>query len=97
MSSFPTGLRRAALALSMVLAVPTAGLATADGPDFFRVAGVASNDVLWIRSGPSTRYRKVGSIPFNGTGVQNLGCSRGWCRVRYRGVTGYSSARYLFE
>ena len=76
--------------------VPSA-YATADGPDFFRVAGVASNDVLWIRSGPGARYRKVGSIPFNGTGVRNLGCGRRWCRVRYRGVTGYAAQRYLFE
>jgi hypothetical protein len=32
------------------------------------VVDVASWDVLWIRSGPSTRYQKVGSIPHNGCG-----------------------------
>ena len=84
------------LAAALLLAPATAH-ATADGPDFFRVAGVATNDVLWIRSGPSSRFRKVGSIPFNGRGVRNMGCERRWCRVEYRGVTGWAHGRYLHE
>ena len=88
----------AVLGAALALALPAEhARATADGPDLFRVAGVSSDDVLWIRSGPSTRYRKIGSIPFNGAGIKNLGCARRWCRVRYRGVTGYASQRYLFE
>jgi len=61
------------------------------------VVGVASWDVLWIRSGPSTRYDRVGSIPFNGCGVAvNWSACRGsWCRVHYRGVSGWAHTRYL--
>ena len=61
------------------------------------VVGVASWDVLWIRSGPSTRYRKVGAIPHNGCGVRVYWrtCRRAWCRVRYRGVRGWAHTGYL--
>ena len=83
-------------ALFSAIAVPAAH-ATADGPDFFRVVGVAGDDVLWIRSGPSARTRKLGAIPFDARGVRNLGCRGRWCRVQYRGVRGWSHIRYLRE
>jgi len=61
------------------------------------VVDVASWDVLWIRSGPSTRYQKVGSIPYNGCGVRVVwnDCSGNWYRVSYRGVWGWAHTRYL--
>jgi len=75
--------------------------ATADGPDHLRVIGVQRGDVLWIRAGPSANHRKVGSVPFDGRGINNLGCrSFGqsfWCQVKYRGVVGWSNGRYLGE
>jgi len=54
-----------------------AALATADGPDYFRVVGVASNDVLNIRSEPNASAPKIGSIPPGADGVRNLGCEGG--------------------
>jgi uncharacterized protein len=48
--------------------------AEADGPDFYAVAGVSVNDVLNIRSGPDAGARKIGSIPYDGRGLRNLGC-----------------------
>ena len=87
----------AAIVASAALMPVPAARATADGPDFLRVVGVASDDVLWIRSGPSSRYRKVGSIPFDARGVRNRGCERRWCRVEYRGMRGWSHGRYLRE
>ena len=61
------------------------------------VVDVASWDVLWIRSGPSTGYEKVGSIPHDGCGVRVFwsSCRGPWCRVRYRGVEGWAHTRYL--
>ena len=93
---------RAATRVAVVATLALAGLtapaiATASGPDWFRVSGVASWDVLWIRSAPSSRASKVGSIPADGTGVRNLGCEGRWCRVEYRGVVGWSHGRYLRE
>lgn len=92
--------RRAVAAFTvaaLAVSVTTSALATADGPDFLRVVGVASDDVLWIRSGPSARTRKLGAIPFDARGVRNLGCRNRWCRVQYRGVRGWSHIRYLRE
>ena len=61
------------------------------------VTGVASWDVLWIRSRPTARSRKVGAIPYRGCGVRVYWshCRRSWCRVYYRGVSGWAHTRYL--
>ena len=58
----------AALAIgSLVLALPARPVrAEADGPDFYRVTGVAADDVLNIRSGPSAKDAVVGTVPPNG-------------------------------
>ncbi len=93
-------------------------LATADGPDYFAVSGVAEGHVLNLREGPAATTRRTGVIPHDGWGLRNLGCegmptfaeweamSEGervesgrhrWCRIEYRGVTGWVAGRYLRE
>ena len=49
-------------------------LAEADGPDFYAVTGVAADDVLNLRTGPSPGAEKIGEIPHDGRGLRNLGC-----------------------
>ncbi len=62
----------------------------------YRVRGIKSNDVLYIRARPSAKSKKVGSIPPYGKGVEKLGpCKRNWCKINYRGITGWSSMMYL--
>jgi uncharacterized protein YraI len=51
-----------------------AALAEADGPDFYAVTGVAADDVLNLRAGPSAGAEKIGEIPHDGRGLRNLGC-----------------------
>ncbi len=74
--------------------------ATADGPDNWRVKGVASNDTLNIRSQPNYKSKKVGKIPYNATCLKNLDCivnkSR-WCKIEYKGTIGWVSGRFLSE
>jgi uncharacterized protein len=67
------------LCLIAVLALwlPDMPRAEADGPDFFAVSGVASDDVLNIRSDPSAGAAKVGQIPPDANGLRNLGCEGG--------------------
>lgn len=65
------------LNLSLALFDVRAVQATADGPDYFAVTGVAAADVLNIRVEPSARSAKIGEIPHDGRGVQNLGCQGG--------------------
>ena len=72
--------------------------ATADGPDLYRVAGVAVWDKLNMRAGPATSYRVVGRIPHDGRGIENLGGTVGrWHQVRYQGTVGWAHAGYLAE
>jgi uncharacterized protein YraI len=73
------------------------------GPDRFVVSGLASGDLLNMRSRPSAQADIVARLA-NGTRVRNLGCepvgSARWCRVQTTGsvvVTGWANARYLRE
>ena len=52
-------------------------LADADGPDYYKITGVASNDVLNIRSKADPASKKVGVIPSGADCVKNLGCTGG--------------------
>lgn len=65
------------LGLLLVLIFTAPGYASADGPDYFKVVGVASNDVLNIRAEPSAASAKIGSIPPDADGIRNLGCKGG--------------------
>ena len=64
----------------------------------YRVYGVAADDVLNMRSGPSTGYPIVAAIPPNGRGVAISSCRRiagysnKWCLVAWQGVSGWASA-----
>jgi len=67
------------LKLIMPLLISISGVvyAEADGPDYYRVHDVASNDVLNIRSHADPHARKVGEIPSGADCVRNLGCKGG--------------------
>lgn len=74
------------------------GYDCAHGPDTWRVRGVASWDRLNVRRAPGARSPLVGSIPHNGSGVLCVGpCHGNWCRVSWRGITGWTNMRYLGE
>lgn len=82
---------------------PTGGSQTgaSGGGDTMRVTGVASDDVLNVRSGPGTGNRIVGALA-NGDSVRSLGCedvggSR-WCQIEMMTdmrERGWVNARYL--
>jgi len=107
----------AATALTLASGIASA---TADGPDFYQVTGVAAGDVLNIRAEPDPHSAKVGVIPPDGICVRNLGCKGGltfrefselsaagqkkrlkenprWCKIEYRGATGWVDGRFLAE
>jgi uncharacterized protein YraI len=90
-----------ALALAAALAcAPGALLATADGPDYYRVVGVASNDMLNLRRGPGENYETIVGLP-NLREVNLLSREgNGWCLVSLREtpqLQGYVSCRYIGE
>jgi len=51
--------------------------ANADGPDYYAVTGVETDDVLNLRSEPSASGALIGAIPPDATGIANLGCIGG--------------------
>lgn len=77
-------IRKALLTAGLFLG--SAGLAAA--------APATATSNLNLRAGPGTGYGVVTVLPAGAT-VNTLGCTGSWCRVSYRGVTGYASASYL--
>ncbi len=67
---------------------------------FFAVAGPAAAGVTTgavnMRSGPGTRHAVLAVVP-RGAGVAVRDCvtRRGWCRIEWRGRSGWISQRYL--
>lgn len=64
----------------------------------FRVAGVRSDDMLNVRSGPSEFHEPVGRIPPAARGVKIVGQCRGeWCPIRRGRLKGWVNSYYLAE
>jgi len=82
-------LKQWALALMLAFAMisPDRAAAEASGPDFFRVVGVAANDVLNIRTGAGVDHAKIGEIPPDTDGVRNLGCVGGLNFEKWQSAT----------
>jgi len=60
--------------LLLVAACPSLGAQTADGPSFWAVTGVRSNDALNMRIAPSAESELLVRIPHNARGLKNHGC-----------------------
>lgn len=91
---------RAVLAVAALLLVPVVAGATADGPDFYRVVGVAPDDMLNLRRGPGTAFETIVGLP-PGREVNLLSReANNWCLVSLREtpqLQGYVSCRYIGE
>ncbi len=67
----------------------------AEAPTFW-VYGVAEDDVLNVRMGPSTEADVVGAIPPEARGVRMAGACEGmWCLVEFGGNRGWVNRSYL--
>lgn len=76
---------------------PTRSASTRPVPSF-KVWGVAANDVLNVRTGPSADYTATGAIPPDALGVRVVGeCVAEWCPISHRGVRGWVNSFYLIE
>jgi hypothetical protein len=91
-----------ALGIAAFITFATESALAQMGPDYWRVHGVAANDTLNIRSGPSAGNRIVASAP-NGAIFRNLGC-RGsgnsrWCHLETPNgrISGWAAGRFLRE
>lgn len=76
-------MRHLALAALSALALSGPALATADGPDAWRVTGVSANDVLNVRVGPGTEYFAITALPHNARGLQVGTCTPTVTQAQY--------------
>lgn len=87
----------------MIWVLPLACLLLADPlwaesfPTYAQVIGVAPNDALNLRAGPSAAAPILGVLPPGAAGVQITGRSPdgGWLRLNAGETMGWASARYL--
>jgi len=70
-------------------------MAEADGPDYWRVKGIASDDSLSIRAQPSPRSAKLGDIPHDGACIRNLGCRGGLTYQEFSTLSKVEQAKRL--
>lgn len=64
----------------------------------FRVYGVADNDVLNVRNGPSEEHAVVGNIPPSASSVRMVGeCIGLWCEIQFRSTRGWVNRYYLAQ
>jgi len=83
------------LSLAAMLAV-AAFPATAD-PSYWRVVGVAADDMLNVRAGPSAATEDIGDLP-PGTGgieIAAISADGGWGRLLWQEGDGWVAMRYL--
>jgi uncharacterized protein YraI len=71
--------------------------AEADGPDYWRVVGIADGDSLNIRAQPKAHSAKVGEIPSNGNCIANRGCQGGLSFAEYSTLNPSEQAKSLKE
>ena len=67
----------------------------ADDTAFRCVVGVASNDVLNVRSGPSASYAIVGRLTNHTCFVEVIAKQGRWFKIAKDGTTGWVNSRYL--
>ena len=62
----------------------------------YKVAFVEEDDVLNVRTGPSTDYDAIGAIPPTAQGVKIMGvCEDEWCPIVHRNTRGWVNRYYL--
>lgn len=93
-------LKQVASVSTIALCISAAAINQATAAERYTVSGVESWDTLNIRSEPSARSTIIGEIPSNGKNVNSTGVERQngrttWVQVRWNGVSGWVSKRYL--
>jgi hypothetical protein len=75
----------------------TDAAADADGPDYWRIVGVADGDSLNIRAQPNGHSAKLGTISANGRCIANRGCQGGLSFEEYSTLSKPEQAKRLKE
>ena len=71
----------------LLLLITHNALSDADGPDYWKVHGVESGDVLNIRREANWKSEKIGEIPLDGQCIKNLKCVGGLTMNEFTNLT----------
>ncbi|CUH79262.1 COG3650 family protein [Tropicibacter naphthalenivorans] len=83
---------------TVALMILLAGSAAAqDLPALYNVTGVASDDILNVRTRPMASANVIGTLAYDATGVEVLEEENGWGRVNVDGQPGWANLRFLAE
>ncbi len=90
-------------AIAIAAGVPAATHAEADGPDFYRVVGVAADDMLNLRRGPGMQFETIVGLPagreVNLLSRETYGTTD-WCLIALRetpDLQGFVACRFIGE
>ena len=80
----------------LCLAMSVAGTAAAE-PSYWRVTGVASDDTLNVRQGPSASSADIGDVPHDARGIEvgATDASGDWGRINWQEGDGWLAMRFL--
>ncbi len=87
----------------LLLLATSSALATADGPDCWRVRDVPSNDTLRLRAEPSAKATEMAKIPHDSRCLKSTAEHRDakgvvtWRKINFEGQVGWVAQRYLSE
>jgi hypothetical protein len=75
--------------LTLLVGAPAlvSGQDAEEGPDFWAVTGVRSNDKLNMRMAPSSESEAILRIPHNARGLKNYGCPNEVTFEQWKGMT----------
>jgi uncharacterized protein YraI len=61
------------------------------------VQNIATDDTLFVRSGPAKTYPEIGELAYNASGLSLGACQGKWCQVEYGCISGYAFGDYLTD
>ena len=92
-----TSMHRQILIVSLLVLFSGSVLAEADGPDYYQVRGVSSDDTLNIRAEPDFDASRLGEIPPDTDCILNLGCQGGLTYQEFTTLSTSQQAQRLKE
>lgn len=83
--------------LSFFLLVAASAATAQQIPGLYKVSGVAANDTLNVRTGPSAQTEIIGTLAPYATGIEvtDLSDDRAWGRINLEERTGWVAMRFL--
>lgn len=81
--------------VALTLLMSATPLAAQDLPALHDVAGVASDDILNVRTRPMASSAVVGTLAYDARGIEVIEEENGWGRLNVDGMSGWANLKFL--